>query len=102
MQHAEFFVHHSPSHFGEPKISSGENGKDSSHSHNHVEMTDDEIRSVQVDVDRRLCKKESAHAAGDKHRDESKSKKGCGIDLYVRPVQAAQPDQCDDRGGYGD
>src|ERR1700675_3658890 len=74
VEHAESFVHHSPGHFRKPEIGSGEDGKDCSDSHDHVEMTDDEIGGVQIDVNRGLRKKESAYTAADKHGDESKSK----------------------------
>src|ERR1700722_3407205 len=102
VEHTESFVHHSPGHFGKPEIGSGKNGKDGGNSHNHVEMTDDEIGRVQIDVNGGLRKKESAYTATDKHGDEPKSKEGGGIDLDVRAIQTSQPDERDDSGGDGD
>ena len=65
-------------------------------------MPDHEIRGVQVDINRGLREKESAHAAADKHGNETESEEGCRGDLYVRAVQAPQPDERNDRGGNSD
>ena len=67
-------AHHPPGHLGKPEISSGEDSNNGRHAHHHVEVTHHKVSRVQVDVDRGLREKESAHPAADEHRDESQCK----------------------------
>src|SRR5581483_8680232 len=98
---AQGVVHHPAGHLGEPEVSSGEDAEDGCYRHDQVEVTNHEIGRVQQNVERWLCQKESADATGDKHRDKTEAEQGSRVDAQLRAIQAAYPDQDDDRRRYG-
>ena len=67
-----------------------------------MEVSDHEIGRMQHDVDRGLGKEETADAAADEHGNESQRKQRSGIDTQLGAVEAANPDQHDDRRRNGD
>src|SRR5882762_7854660 len=91
------FIHHPPSHLGKPEISSGEDAKHRGDSHHHVEVPDYEVRRMQHDVDRWLRQEESAHSAGDKHRNKTQGKQRSRVDTQPGAIQTEHPNQNNDR-----
>ena len=53
MNLAERFVHHTPEHFRIPEIDRSENGEDRSSEEHVMNMSDDKIRIVNKNIDRR-------------------------------------------------
>src|SRR6185295_19894842 len=56
-------AHHSSEHLREPVVGSGENPEDRSHTHDEMEVSNDEIRVVQRNVEDRLSQERSAQTA---------------------------------------
>src|SRR5437667_621772 len=97
MKLAQGWVHHAAGHLAEPEVRAGKDTEKGRHTHDHVEMADNEIGGVQDDVNGWLRQEKAANAAADEHGDESERKERCCVDANVRAVQAAQPYQCHDR-----
>src|SRR5882757_3927281 len=74
MDFAERLVQHAPTHLREPEVSPRKDAKDGSNAHHQMEVSDYEIRGVQINIDRGLGQKETADASTHKHRDESERK----------------------------
>src|ERR1700736_1601577 len=96
------FVEHASSHFSKPEIGSGEDAKDGSHAHDHVEMADDEVCCVQINIDGWLRQEKSADASTDEHGNESKGEEGRRGHTNIGTVKTTQPNQSHYRRGNGD
>src|SRR5712675_3484456 len=71
MHFAERLIHHAAEHLGEPEVGAGQNAKDGRYSHDHVEMAYDEVSSVEINVNGRLCEEKAADSATNEHGDET-------------------------------
>ena len=86
-------VHHLAVHLREPEVRAGEDAEHRGDAHDEVEVADDEVRAVQVGVDRRLREEEAADAAADEHRDEAEAEERRGREAELRAVYGADPEQ---------
>src|ERR1700686_5379722 len=77
---AQGVVHHSSGHLWEPEVRSGEDSENCGHAHDHVEVSNDEVRCMQHDVDGWLSEEEATNSASDKHGNKTERKKRRGID----------------------
>src|SRR6476469_2086404 len=84
-------IHQAAGDLGEPEVSTREDPEDCRHGHDHVEVTDNEVGSVQHDVDRRLRQEKAAYAAADKHRNKAQSEQRSRVDAQPGAIQTANP-----------
>src|SRR5437879_8392819 len=79
MKLAQGLVHHAAGHLAEPEVRAGKDTEKGRHTHDHVEMADNEIGGVQDDVNGWLRQEKAANAAADEHGDESeREERRCG------------------------
>ncbi len=87
---------------GEPVVGGGEEGEDSGHRHDEVEVGDDEDGVVEVFIQNWLGEDGAGEASGDEERDEAEGEEhGCGV-LRLRAPDGGEPAEDFGGGGEGD
>src|SRR5580693_6916834 len=101
-------VHHAPEHFGEPVVSRCENAEYGCDAHNQVEMTDHEIRVVQLNIENRLRQERAADSAGNEKGHKAESEQHGRREADVPAPYSAEPVEgfdgrwhADSHGHYG-
>src|SRR5205807_8547406 len=90
---AERFIHHAAEHFREPKIGAGKNPEHGCDGHHKMEVSHNEIRSMQIGVQRRLCEKKPAEPPGDEYGNKADAEERGRAEAQLGAIKRAKPEQ---------